>query len=195
MKKYLLPILLLGSGLFAQDVIQTKNGKSIVVVEGSIKVEPGNKKLRYKLASEPKAKKIKFKDIVSATYKEHYFRTVTIDGKVRGFFIMADLNGKQLGVNSRKRIVNKGGFDVPYQSIEMVVIEKDNSVSNYSVFTDVVNQKNNVLRGKAKTILIEQFSDCPNLIERLNTFAAADITVENLDIVKLFDNPYLTSCQ
>src|SRR5690606_31454738 len=82
-------LLLVCGQVTAQDYIETKSGEKILVVEGSINVEPGNKRLTYKLPNGVKRKKIKFKDLNSAKFKDYDFRTFDVDGKRKGFFILA----------------------------------------------------------------------------------------------------------
>ncbi|HEX8269249.1 MAG TPA: hypothetical protein VF581_05100 [Flavobacterium sp.] len=187
-------LLLVCCQLSAQDFIQTKEGNKITVVEGSIRVEPGNNRLTYKLPDVLKTKKIKYKDLSTASYKDRNFRTVEKDGKTRGYFIMADANGKQLGVLPAKRIVNKGGFDVPYKRYELAIIGKDNTVETL-VFTDVNNPKNIALREQARNLIIQQFGDCPTILERLKSFQNTDKKLEHSDVAKFLDDPYQIICK
>lgn len=188
-------VLLLCQQMAAQDIIRTTEGAKITVVEGSIKVEPRNNRLTYQLPNSDKRNKIKFKALSSAMYKDHLIKTFLVEGRRKAFFILADADGKQLGVLPSKRSVSKGGFEVPYKRYEVVVINKDNVVSDYLVFTDVNNPANISLRNQAAELVQQQFNDCPNLIERLKTFENTDSKIENGQIVELLDNPYLISCK
>lgn len=196
MKKIkILLMLLLCSQAFAQDVIQTKSGTTVNAVEGSIRVDVRNKRLLYKLPNIDKRKKIKIKEVVSASYKDHQFQTFDVDGKRRGFFILANDNGKRLGAISSRRSVSKGGFEVPYNRYELAVIDSAGKVIEYLSFTDVNNSNNIAIRQTAGTIVRSNFRDCPNVLERLRTFENTESKVQNGAIAELIDKPYSIHCQ
>lgn len=187
MKTILLLLFACGS-LFAQDFITKTDGTRIDVVEGSIKMEHGNKKLQYATANGPVAK-IKVKDLASASYKDHQIKTFIINGKRRAYYILANSNGKQLVSASSVRVASKGGFDVPYKRFEVAMISGDNIIF-HSVFTDVNSEKNRALRQKAFESIVMNMSDCPNIVSRLQTFDSP----ESGGITKFLDDPYVISC-
>jgi len=191
----ILLLLLLCNHVIAQDVIQTKAGNKIEATEGSIWIDSKNKHVLYKLPNVKKRKKIKFKDVVSASYKDHQFQTFDVNGKSKGFLILVDANDKRLGAISTNRTVSKGGFEVPYMRYELAVIDNSGKVLQYLVFTDVNNPNNIAMRKVAGEIVRNNFQDCPNLLERLKTFENTDLKSVNGDIAELIAELYLISCK
>lgn len=188
-------LLLLCNQVIAQDFIETIDGKKINVVEGSIKVEPASKRLSYSIPNEEKRGKIKYKVLSKAVYKDNVIQTFDVDGKRRAFFILANSDGKKLGVLPTKRSVSKGGFEVPYKRYEFVIADKNDKVLESLVFTDVNSPQHISLRNQASELIIQHFADCPNLIERLKTFENSATNVRNGQVLEMLDNPYHISCK
>ncbi len=188
-------LLLFCNQVIAQDFIEKIDGTKINVVEGSIKVEPASNRLSYSTPNEEKRSRIKYKNLSKAVYKDNVMQTFDVKGKRRAFFILADADGKKLGVLPTKRSVSKGGFEVPYKRYEFVIADKNDKVVESLIFTDVNSPQHISLRNQASELISQHFADCPNLIERLKTFENSDTNIENGQVLEMLDNPYHMSCK
>ena len=112
-------------GVSAQ-MIQKKDGSKIDVSGGTIHVEPGNKRLTYFLKDNKKEMHVKFKELNQATWGDFVFKTFVIDGKDKGFYVVAESPTKTLVTTKRVRIKSRGGFESTYTHYEVAVLDKQN---------------------------------------------------------------------
>lgn len=184
--------LLIGFQTFAQSFIQKTDGTKIMVSEGSIKVEPVNKRLTYYVSGDKTLHKIKYKDFDFASFNNRIFKSFKVKKKAYGFFVMGEADSKQLAVIWSNRIINKGGFDVPYKRYEIAVIDNSNAIVETISFTDVRNEKNDAKRSEAIALIKTHFERCPTLLNRLTPY---ENTEHALGITKFLEAPDYISCK
>lgn len=196
MKKLLLLLLLLSANAFAQQFIQKKDGTKIIVADGSIHIEPSNKRIGYLLKDDQKEYHVKFKELDFASYGETLFKTFTVNKKAKAFFVIAENSGKTLVLNKQKRVKSRGGFESSYVHYELGVLDASgNYVSKVLSFTNENNSNSSTeTRGKIIPMIKEQFADCPKLIEKITLFESPPTDTKNAMILVFLDTPVLVKC-
>ena len=192
----LLLLLLFCDQIAAQDFIQLKDGKKIIIATGTLNASPENRSVFYQLPTSIEPIEIKFKDLDVAKDGDRMFKVAKLGKKkVRGFYILASNNGNQLGALFTRRHAIKGGFDFPYIHFELVVIDSNGNVTKSMTFTDVNNEKNKTMRKEAVAFMTSEFPNCPGLTARVNVFKDLDDQALNEALKAFFMNPFLSSCE
>lgn len=194
MKKLALLLLISSVNCFAQQFIQKKDGTKINVVENSIHIEPGNKRIGYLIADNKKDLHVSYKDLDLATYGDFLFKTFLIGKKNIGFFVVAESNGKTLLTTKRTRIKSRGGFESTYTHYDVLVIDKSNNVLENLSFTDEKNNRNTSDRSKVIPMIQSHFPDCKQLIEKAMLFESPPIDDKNSTILVFLNDPKNIKC-
>ncbi|MFT3794498.1 hypothetical protein [Flavobacterium sp.] len=194
MKKLLLFVSLLGLTVSAQT-IQKKDGSKVDVSGGTIHVEPGNKRLTYFLKDSKKAAHIKFKNFDQATWDDFIFKTFVIDGKTKGYYVVAESEGKTLASSKRTRIKSRGGFESTYNLYQVAVLDQQNKVIEELIFTDENTDKKSAERAAVLPLIKKHFAGCPKLIERASAFESPSGETKNRTILVFLDTPTYVKCQ
>lgn len=189
--RFLVIFLLIGIQAFSQSFIQKIDGTKIPVVEGSIKVQPANKRLVYSFGS--KDLKIKYKHLDFAVFDGMLFRTFREDNKVRGYFVLGESATKTLAAIAVTRSRPAGGFESTFVRYELAVFANNKLVESI-VFTNEQSAKNTVLRADASAMIRSHF-DCTPLIQRLDAFEFGNTEQQNDGISKFIDSKMYTSCK
>lgn len=194
MKKLLLFVSFLSLNISAQT-IQKKDGSTIDVSGGKIHVEAGNKRLTYFLKDSKKEWHVKFKELDKAVFDDMVFKTFTIDGKAKGYYVVAESESKTLVTSKRTRIKSRGGFESTYIRYELAVLDKQNKVLEELVFTDENNEKKSAERAAVLPLIKRHFSDCPKLVERASAFESTPTDTKNNTILVFLNTPTNIKCQ
>lgn len=181
-------------GIQAQS-IQKSDGTNIDVTDGKIHVEPGNKRLVYFLKDSEKEQRVKFADLKEAKWGDFVFRTFTIEGKAKGYYVVAETASKTLVAIKRMRIKSRGGFESTYTHYEVAVLDKQNKIVDELSFTDENTDKKSVERSKVIPMIQKHFADCPKLIERASAFESANSDAKNTTILVFLNDPTFVQCQ
>ncbi|HMI06562.1 MAG TPA: hypothetical protein VK528_03375 [Flavobacterium sp.] len=195
MKKLLLFLLLLGANAFAQQFIQKKDGTKIIVADGSIHIEPSSKRIGYLLKDDQKEYHVKFKELDFASYGETLFKAFTVEKKTKGFYVIAENNGKTLVLNKQKRVKSRGGFESSYVHYELGVLD---AAGNYAgeilSFTNETSNTSAETRSKIIPMVKAQLADCPKLLEKIVLFESPPSDTKNTMILVFLDTPVLVKC-
>ena len=192
--KTILLLFLFSFAAFSQEYIQKNDGTKIQFIKGTLRVEPVNKRLTYKVGNEKKALKIKYKDLDHASFEGFLFKTFQVSNIRKGYYLLAEDSQKTLAVISRKRTSNSGGFDSVHTRYEMVLFGKDKKIIEELSFTDNKSEKNAQFRTRAKAIIKENFSSCPKVMERLYAVNETNKKLENGDVLNFLNKPIYISC-
>ncbi|HEX8563980.1 MAG TPA: hypothetical protein VF676_13470 [Flavobacterium sp.] len=191
----LLLLLLLCNQAVSQDFIQKNDGTKRTIAKGSLHVSPANRAVFYQVPTSIEPISISYKDLDFARDGDRMFKVAMAGKKRRGFYILADRDGNQLGALFTRRHAIKGGFESPYIHYELAVIDSNGKVTKSMTFTDVNNEKNKNLRKEAISFMTANFPDCPNLRERLKLFSDLNDPDLNEALKAFFMDPYMTMCQ
>lgn len=194
MKKLLSLLFLACISVSAQTIVK-KDGTEINVSQGTIHVEPGNKRLTYFLKDSKKELHVKFKELDRANWGDFIFRTFTIDGKEKGYYVVAETASKTLVSAKRTRIKSRGGFESTYTHYEVAVLDKQNKVVEALSFTDENTDKKSAERGKVVPMISTHFHDCPKLTERAGAFESPPNDTKNTTILVFLNDPVFVKCE
>lgn len=193
--KKLFPFVFFLSISVSAQVIVKNDGTKIDVSQGTIHVEPGNKRLTYFLKDSKKELHVKFRELDKATWGDFVFRTFTIDGKEKGYYVVAETASKTLVSTKRTRIKSRGGFESTYTHYEVAVLDKQSKIVEELSFTDENNEKKSAERGKVIPMIQRHFSDCPKLTERATAFESPPNDTKNNTILVFLNDPVFVKCQ
>jgi hypothetical protein len=177
----------------AQSFIQKKDGTKLPVVEGSIKVLPANNKLQYSFGSNDF--KTKYKDLDFAVFDGFLFKTFVQKNKVRGYFVLAESATKTLAAIGILKSRPAGGFESTFKRYELHVFTSDGKLLETISFTDEKSDRNMIHRADAAALIRSHFSDCENLIQRLEAFEISNTDQQNDGISKFVDSKVYTTCK
>ena len=194
MTKLALLLLFAGLNVLGQS-IRKNDGTTIDVAGGEIHVEAGNKRLTYFQKDSKVAQRIKFKDLNQATWSDFKFKTFAIDGKPKGYYIIAEDGGKTLACAKRIRIKSRGGFESTYTQYEVVVLDAQNKILDAGSFTDENTDKKATERGKVIPMIKSHFAACPKLVETVTAFESPPSDTKNTTILALLNEPTIVKCE
>lgn len=194
MKRLLLFVSFLSLNISAQT-IQKKDGSRIDVSGGKIHIEAGNKRLTYFLKDSKKEFHVKFNELDKALFDDQLFKAFTIDGKTKGYYVIAETESKILVSTKRTRIKSRGGFESTYNHYEVAVLDKQNNILEELVFTDENTDKKSAERAQVLPMIQKHFADCPKLIERASAFESPSSETKNRTILVFLDTPTYIQCQ
>lgn len=192
MKTWLLLLVLASLPIGAQNLIEKKDGTKIE--PETIHVEPGNKRIVYFLKDSKKEMRVKFSDLKQALWNGLVFKTFAIQGKDKGFYIIAESNGKTLVSTKRTRIKSRGGFESTYNHYEVAVLQQNNVLESLS-FTDENTDKKATERSKVIPMVKAHFGQCAKLTEKMAAFESPASDTKNTTILVLLNDPVLVKCE
>lgn len=185
--------LLINVSVFAQSFVQKSDGTKIAVPEGSITIEPVNKRIVYKTGNVKN--KIKYKDLSHAAFNGSLFRVFKEGKRSKGYFVLAESAGKTLAAIADTRSKPAGGFEKKFSRIEMCVYSNTGGLVERIVFSDDRNDKNTMLRADAAALIRSHFGDCEAPIQRLEAFEMTDTETQNNGISKFVESKIYTDCR
>lgn len=192
MKTWLLLLVLASLPVGAQNLIEKKDGTKIEAE--TIHVEPGNKRIVYFLKDNKKEMRVKFTELKQALWNGLVFKTFTIEGKDKGFYVIAESGGKTLVSSKRTRIKSRGGFESTYNHYEVAVLQQNNAIESLS-FTDENSDKKAAERSKVIPLIQTHFGQCPKLTEKVSAFESPASDTKNTTILVLLNDPVFVQCE
>lgn len=138
--------------------------------------------------------RVKFSDLKQALWNGLVFKTYVIDGKDKGFYVIAESGGKTLVSSKRTRIKSRGGFESTYNHYEVAVLQQNNVVESLS-FTDENTDKKSTERSKVIPMARTHFGQCPKLTEKLSAFESPASDTKHTTILVLLNDPVLVKCE
>lgn len=192
MKTWLLILILATLPVGAQNLIEKKDGTKIE--PETIHVEPGNKRIVYFLKDSKKEMRVKFTDLKQAIWNGLVFKTFSVDGKDKGFYVIAEAGGKTLVSSKRTRIKSRGGFESTYNHYEVAVLQQGKIVESLS-FTDENSDKKAGERAKVIPMVKGHFTQCPKLAEKVSAFESPASDTKNTTILVLLNDPVFVKCE
>lgn len=193
MKKLVLFLCLASFNAGAQSLIQKKDGSKITAE--TVHVEPANKRISYFLKDNKKELHVKFNDLDQASWGDFIFKTFTIEGKTKGFYVVAESKTKTLVTTKRVRIKSRGGFESTYTHYEVAVLDKQNNTLEDLSFTDENSDKKAVERSKVVPMVKTHFPDCSKLIEKVSAFESPASDTKNTTILVFLNDPVQVKCE
>ena len=187
-------LLFAGLNVFGQS-IQKKDGTTIDLTGGNIHVEAGNKRLVYFQKDSKVEQRVKFKNLNQATWGDFRFKTFDINGKLKGYYIIAENAGKTLLSSKRIRIKSRGGFESSYTHYEVVVLDAQNRILDAVSFTDENTDKKAIERGKVAPMIKNHFANCSKLVEKATAFESPPSDTQNTMILVLLNEPTFVKCE
>ena len=174
--------------------IQKKDGSTIDLAGGKIHVEAVNKRIVYFEKDSKKEQRVKFKDLKQASWDDFVFQTFEIAGKTRGYYVVAQQNGKSLLVSKRTRVKSRGGFESTYTHYEMAIVDAQSAMVDALEFTDENTDKKIGERAKIIPMIETHFAGCTKLIEKTRAFESPASDTQNKTILVLLNEPTLVKC-
>jgi len=188
MKKLFALFLLFSLKAVAQNsVLHMKDG---TIYNGETWFEPDRKEKTVSfyatnIGSKKKWKTIKVEDLDYAEVAGYAkFKSF---GK-RGHFVLAEGNGKWLVSQAMVETIGHNEF----YHYKLQVLDETYELMDEIIFTRFPSKDKSVTRGLVPDFVRKYFSDCDQLIERLNTMNSTDD--KNLEICKLLDQPIYINC-
>ena len=182
-------LLLFCCNAFAQDSIQKADGTKFKIVTGSAVVYQKEKQVKYLLPDLDKPRMIAFKDLSQATSNGKLFKIFRDRKKIKGYYVITQNKNVSLAAISTKKTSTVGGFNVPYTLHEVAVFDHGKILDKVS-FTENNDRKNINKRVAAREMIINHFTDCVAVLERLAFFAGAESNLQEGDVVEFLKSPY-----
>jgi len=195
MKNLFLMLCLLSVSAFSQPFIQKKDGSKIAVLENSIHISPNHKRLYYKLPDVEKEQRLKFSAIEAARFADYYFKTFAVNKKTKGFYVLAEANGKTLATIKYGKIISRGGFESVLDFYELVVLDANSNLLTSISFSANNSDKNSKERAGVNALIQTHFPDCPKLLEKAKLFESIASDENHRMIMTFLDVPTFINCQ
>ncbi len=179
--RHLLIFLLFPMLCLAQDGIFMKDGTS-VKLSPDAKLFPGKNKLYYR-EPDKRRKSVKYDRLDYASWDGKLFRTVQQEGKVKGYFLLADEHGHSLAVFVQDKVKHTGGFQSHYKKYDVAELRAGVVVQQIS-FTNSNRDDNPGRRREAFEMITRNFAGCRKLIERMPAAEPSEAVLAFLEEVK-----------
>jgi hypothetical protein len=224
----LLVALCFNLGFSQESFLITKDGNKINVDGSKVELLETFDKFEYQEPNNDKKNKVKLNQIKSAVLGNFHIETFTISNKPKECFIIAEMPEKKLvGYSvtstylklkpSNGNVTNSSNIDTPkgFASSKQTkyfyyILDDSNKVIETLEFLGTYGDKFAKKRDEVEVILRKHFSDCSELIGRLNENDTQKMDLENASktakkfaqkfdegnakIFMLFDNPRYSLC-
>lgn len=209
-------LLFLNSAFAQEGFIIDKDGKKIIVGGDKVELLSSFEEFEYQQSGSNKKSKIKLKNIKSANFLGFYhIETFTINKQLKPCFIIAETpKSKLVGYNE---IHNQTYFTGPgksntrsYVKYFYYVLDNQNNLIEELKFMSFYSERSEDKRDDVESKVRNHFSDCPDLISRLNAYDPNATGFEsvsdrakkwtkkfeegNAKILYLFNNPDYSMC-
>jgi hypothetical protein len=177
--------LLLRVAMYANDdEIILKNGTKTVIKPNSVLIDYENKSIFYITETNIKTN-IKFHDLNSVQFGKNKFETLKIDGKssVDGYFVLTETKTKKLLLKSTTL------EDSEIENHEVLILNSSNEIIETYLLDSKKNNKSATIRSEIYTIIKFHFSECKDLLERLEIYDRNNTIENNIRILSFFKNP------
>ena len=165
---FLLFVLSFNSTFSQESFLITKDGNELKVDGSKVKLLEFHDKFEYQEINSGKKNKISLNQIKTAVLGNYHVETFTIDNKPQECFIIAENNEKKLvGFNKVKNTTStmSSGLTEFYY---YYVLDKSNNLIDKMKFASDDYGGNSKERDIAENIVRKYFSNCPELMGRLN---------------------------
>ncbi|WP_310555301.1 hypothetical protein [Flavobacterium sp.] len=193
MKKILFLLLLISFNANAEDSFIIKNdGSKANIKSNSFRVDQNKKIIYYKLTTNDSEIKMSFNDFSSVEFGVNKFKIYKLNNskEVKGYFILTETNDKTL-ISISKPDEDEDSKKVSY---EFHILDNKNQVLESHFFNNSVNQKNADLRGEIYLKIRFYFSDCFELLKRLDMYDKNNSDINNTTILRFFNSPVYQKC-
>jgi len=222
--------LYLNNAFSQEGFIINTDGEKIIVDGSKVELLPSDEKFEYQELGSDKKSKIRVDKITSATFGNFRIETFSIEKKPRAYFIIAEMLGKKLvgySFITSKVSVKHGPSSMspnPTSSKNVMgqskttfftkyfyyIVDESNKMVEALEFDSLYGDKNAKKRDAAEAVLRKYFSNCPELIGRLNKYDTSMMNFENASerakkvaktydegnakMWKFFNNPEYSKC-
>lgn len=217
-KKLPIAILLLmfSNYSFSQGSFLIKKGEPKINIDGATVKLLSSEQFEYQQPGSAKKNKVKVNEIERGVLGNFHIEAFKIDGKQRSCFVIAEMPGKKLvGYNIKLEVpYNQAVTGQSKTSVQVkyyyYIMDESNKVLETMQFTKTYGEKFAKERDIAEAALRNHFSDCDELIGRLNEHDAEKMNLDNASkavkeqakkfdegnfkLIKLFDNPKYSLC-
>lgn len=180
MKYYFWIILFFVAQGYSQSFVQWKDGRKMMIIEESFKVQPKHKRIVFQ-QTDSQMVKLKFKELDSAVVGNFRFKANKIHNKVRGNYELASSLKTVLLAQSTMKSRPAGGFEIPYTHYDLFIIDKNSEVVKFKTsFSSGNNTKDIARRLEALNEVKSHFKDCKKVIERISAIEAAEANIDRV---------------
>jgi hypothetical protein len=191
MKKILLLFLLISFNSNAEDsFIIKKDGSKSIIKTNSFRVDQNEKLIYYKLTTNDSEIKMSFSDFSCVEFGVNKFKTYKLNNsnEVRGYFVLTESNDKAL------ISISKTDEDSNKVTYEFHIIDNNGQVLESHFFNNILNQKNADLRSEIYLKIKFYFSNCFELLKRLDLYDKNNSGINNITILRFFNSPVYQKC-
>jgi hypothetical protein len=197
MKKLLLILLFASSFSFAQSYIVDKKGNKSMVRDELTQVILIDKRISYVNVGKSWEKYIKFEDLDYAFLGLSYLKSFHLNQKKRAkvYFVFAEKEDKKLiGVTITVTSSSANGTMMSSKSYyELYVIDNNETILDQIEASSGKSDENIALRSKIAPMIRKHFSDCPEVMSKLQKYDVAD--EENRTILSFISDTEYIECK
>ena len=210
-------VLFLNGASAQEGFILNKDGKKIIIGGNQVKLLSSFEEFEYQQSGSNKKSKIKLKNIKSADFLGFYhIETFTLNKQPKPCFIIAETPQKKLvgynEIHTQTYFTGPGkSSTISYVKYFYYILDIQNNPIEELKFMSFYIERSEDKRDDVEVIIRKHFSDCPDLISRLNAYdpnvtgfdAVSDRAKKwtkiydegNAKILYLFNNPDYSTCE
>ena len=193
MKKIFFLLLLISFYSYAEDSFIIKNdGTKAIIKSNSFRVDQTEKLIYYKLITSDSEIKMRFNEFSSVEFGVNKFKTFKLGNskEIKGYFVLTENNDKTL-ISISIADEDEDSRKVTY---EFYVVDSSNQILESHTFNNLLNQKNADLRSEIYSKIKFYFSDCSELLKRLDMYDKNNSDINNTTILRFFNSPVYQKC-
>ena len=193
MKKIFFLLLLISFYSYAEDSFIIKNdGTKAIIKSNSFRVDQTEKLIYYKLITSDSEIKMRFNEFSSVEFGVNKFKTFKLGNskEIKGYFVLTENNDKTL-ISISIADEDEDSRKVTY---EFYVVDSSNQILESHTFNNLLNQKNADLRSEIYSKIKFYFSDCLELLKRLDMYDKNNSDINNTTILRFFNSPIYQKC-
>lgn len=196
MKKLFILFSLLSIGnSFAQTAyFLNKKGEKTIMRDDSVEIVVEADRIAYAENGKNWEKYIRFKDLDYAIVGPYVFKSFILvnqkndrDKKESAYFLVAETKNRKLLSKKITTITNYNTIETYY----IYAIDNNNKIQDFIIFTTANNYI--AARGKITPLMKNNFSDCPEVMEKFLKFKDTDD--KHLNVLEFFDTPEYIKCK
>jgi hypothetical protein len=193
MKNLFLLLFLFTLNSFSQSsFILKKDGTKIQISDkfNDFNIINIDKRVSFVLPGKTWEKYVTYKDLDYASFGPYLFKSFLIKNRNRGYFILADAVDKRLVSLVTTVVTTQGSMSSTSVYYEVLILDLNDNIIDSMSFTE--SRGSTEERKKVPEFIKSNFKNCPELIERLQSFVTNDEYY--LGIGGFFNTPIYLKC-
>lgn len=197
MKKLVFLIFLISISSFSQNsFLLKKDGSKVKITDDfkAIDIIDIDKRVAYVIPGKTWQKYVTYKDLDYASFGPYIFKSFKIKNSYHGYFVLADDVDKKLVCLVTEITTYQGrtlSSTISYYRV--LVLDSNDSIVDQMDFKGTSKNDTNVnLRKEIPGFIKKYFGNCPNVIERMNSYITDDEFYKG--ILGFFDSPIYLKC-